>query len=172
MRLKAYLILSVSLLGLVTGCGIKQTGASSQAPKIDAITEILPQSVQAHLSSAQSREHPVKKLPLQLNIGTNTKSILYIASNEGYAIHQFVQVWGQLKQKPTVVWTSANQSETKALWTKEGYYSDPLPSSNTYYTSSSLATPDAYVKNTKTSWKEEPGILTTSQITFWVSFFK
>lgn len=149
---------AIVCLLLLSGCGIQ----GDTRALID-----LPVSVQSHLSPLSKRTTLVHQLPTK----TSARTILYVSPSEKYAIDQFRSVWTQLSTKPAVVWTGTNEATAQSAWTREGFTTDPLPSTVTSYVTTSLATPDAYAEQSRNSWAEIPGILPASETAQWVSFF-
>lgn len=130
--------------------------------------QALPRGVLDHLASYPGRVQAVSGPTLA--VSTANPRVLFVDPTLGYAIAQFVTVWKSLPVKPAVVWIHTNASIAAQEWTAEGYHADPLPSTQTFYTLSSVLSPAAFV-HTPHGWLELAGVLRPSQVQDWVSFF-
>ncbi|WP_054970240.1 hypothetical protein [Alicyclobacillus ferrooxydans] len=172
----------VMLAGLVvltlTACGQGEGNTSSSNKTVYRTPQVqLPSGVTSHLTGYHQRVVTRPQLPLRhaldaggTSLSIHASNVLYIAPSEAYAITQYKQVWNRLTSVPAVVWTSTTPTIAHKEWLHEGYKTDPLPSHQTYYTYSNIPTPDSYHRQTK-GWTELPGVLKTSQIKQWMTFF-
>ncbi|ACV58203.1 hypothetical protein Aaci_1172 [Alicyclobacillus acidocaldarius subsp. acidocaldarius DSM 446] len=152
-----------------TKSSIHPDSKTSPAKEVPVVMKSLPTGMVSHLQPYAQRIQHVSALPV--HVPSSVQNVLILSGVTAYAIPQFQSIWSQLPNKPAVVWVGLTPSQTKSLWKQAGYHTDPLPSPVTLYEDVQLPVPVAYHK-VKGGWEELPGILPSSQVHDWVTFFK
>lgn len=168
MKKSLFSLAAISIV-MLSGCGTFGHTDVNQTSNTSPI-KALPSTIQSKLTPFAKRQRTVHSLPIKERC--ESKNILYINPGEEYAIQQFISVWPQMKDKPTVVWVNTTEERAKLLWAKEGYNTNPLPSAKTLYTKTNTPAPDAYHSKNSKEWNEMPGVLSSSETNKWISFFE